>query len=450
MFDTFISYRRDGGQNTAESLRQVLEYKDYKPFLDLSDMHAGRFDEQIHLHIRKAVNFILILSKGALDRCAEPNDWVHKEILTAIETGKNIVIMMEEGFTAPENLSDDISSILNCQSVIYHQSNLNQKLDELFSMLKRPDEEHLRRSIWSRHKTVKIGGNYITEYEDSEKGCIVIRKAPAKLHRIFNKITGITSFGSNQEWKIRGKLYRKTRFVGTYCAKDVFDQGFGTFFLDMTANGVWEGFWCGYDNVNKTITSGRYKFTKRYDNYRIRNIAETDFSSVIHISNQQLGESYLSEEMLKNAVNPDNTMSCLVAEDNISGQILGFCFFDIINTGQVNEICRGKEISEFRLCSQIGYIKTVAVEEMFTGHGIASSLVKESMDIVRRKDVRCFISTAWKFAGEINIGSVLINNGFTKRFEIENYWYEDSIKYGFSCPQCGHPCKCTCAIYTTY
>ena len=43
-------------------------------------MENGRFDEQIRRNLINAINFVLILSKGALDRACNEGDWVAKEI----------------------------------------------------------------------------------------------------------------------------------------------------------------------------------------------------------------------------------------------------------------------------------------------------------------------------------------------------------------------------------
>jgi len=67
---------------------------------------------------------------------------------------------------------------------------------------------------------------------------------------------------------------------------------------------------------------------------------------------------------------------------------------------------------------------------------------------LKEDGITCFISTAWKHSGITNVASVLENLGFIEEITMPKYWYESSIKEGFSCPNCGNPCTCSCVLYT--
>ena len=60
------------------------------------------------------------------------------------------------------------------------------------------------------------------------------------------------------------------------------------------------------------------------------------------------------------------------------------------------------------------------------------------------------ISTAWKRAGKINIGNILLRSGYNVMTEIPDYWYKDSVEKGYLCPQCGNPCHCSCVIFEKF
>ena len=91
-YDVFISYRRVGGKEIARNVQLALQKNtDWKVFLDLDDLDEGRFDPMIMAAIEEAPTFIVILSSGALDRCAKENDWMRKEILYAHQLGKDII-----------------------------------------------------------------------------------------------------------------------------------------------------------------------------------------------------------------------------------------------------------------------------------------------------------------------------------------------------------------------
>ena len=99
--DAFISYRRQGGADTVWALYSRLAGAGKRLFFDVESMKTGPFDEQILENVRKAPNFILVLSPGALDRCFEVGDWVAEEIRAAVNSGKNIIPVFKPDFTSP-------------------------------------------------------------------------------------------------------------------------------------------------------------------------------------------------------------------------------------------------------------------------------------------------------------------------------------------------------------
>ena len=135
MYDTFISYRRVGGDHIAARVYDYLRLKGYSPFYDITGMSAGRFDEQLLRHLSNSLNYILILSKGALDRCQTEDDWVYREIVCAIEHNLNIIVLVEEGFVYPDNLRDELRHIRMFQAIEYSTQTLSARLELLCGML---------------------------------------------------------------------------------------------------------------------------------------------------------------------------------------------------------------------------------------------------------------------------------------------------------------------------
>lgn len=115
-YDIFISYRRDGGAQYARILQLMLIQRGYKVFLDYDELTDGVFSDKIKDAIREAPVFMLVLSKGAMQRCANEGDWVRQEITLAIEQQKHIVpVNPDNGFDGfpegmPEALKDSIGS----------------------------------------------------------------------------------------------------------------------------------------------------------------------------------------------------------------------------------------------------------------------------------------------------------------------------------------------------
>ena len=116
-YSVFISYRRDGGDAFALLLYDRLSAMGYKVFIDVESLRAGKFNEALLEVIDNCKDFILILSKDALDRCVNEDDWVRREVSHAMKKKKNIVPIMHRDFSFPEVLPDDIKEISNYQAI---------------------------------------------------------------------------------------------------------------------------------------------------------------------------------------------------------------------------------------------------------------------------------------------------------------------------------------------
>ena len=124
-YDIFLSYRRDGGETMAILLRDRLVAKGYRVFLDIENLNSGRFNAKLLTVIENCTDFVSVLSKNSLDRCANEGDWVRLEIAHAIATKKNIVPVMLRGFEWPQNLPDDISELTT-------NNGINASMNEYF------------------------------------------------------------------------------------------------------------------------------------------------------------------------------------------------------------------------------------------------------------------------------------------------------------------------------
>ena len=70
-YDIFLSYRRDGGAETAKHLRDTLTERGYSVFLDVESLRAGAFNTELYRVIEHCTDFLLILPQNGLDRCAD-------------------------------------------------------------------------------------------------------------------------------------------------------------------------------------------------------------------------------------------------------------------------------------------------------------------------------------------------------------------------------------------
>ncbi len=92
----FISYRRALSKHLARSIYQDLKMNGWDVFLDVNTIDSGDFDRIILNQIGARAHFILLISPGSLERCANPGDWVLREIEEAVRLDRNIVPIIEE------------------------------------------------------------------------------------------------------------------------------------------------------------------------------------------------------------------------------------------------------------------------------------------------------------------------------------------------------------------
>ncbi len=99
----FVSYRH-ADASWALAISQNLTHDGFDVFLDNDGIHNGDFERVILKGIRARAHFLVILTPPALERCDTPGDWLRREIEEALDTKRNIVPLMMEGFDfdAPE------------------------------------------------------------------------------------------------------------------------------------------------------------------------------------------------------------------------------------------------------------------------------------------------------------------------------------------------------------
>ena len=93
----FISYRRTNVPWVL-AIYQDLTQQGYDVFFDYKGIASGDFESVILENIRARAHFLVLLTPSALKRCGTPDDWLSREIETALETKRNIVPIMLEGF----------------------------------------------------------------------------------------------------------------------------------------------------------------------------------------------------------------------------------------------------------------------------------------------------------------------------------------------------------------
>src|SRR3954462_11906469 len=93
----FLSYCRTNAP-WALAIYQDLTQHGYDVFFDFTGIASGDFERVILENIKARAHFLVLLTPSALERCIEPDDWLRREIETALATRRNVVPLMLEGF----------------------------------------------------------------------------------------------------------------------------------------------------------------------------------------------------------------------------------------------------------------------------------------------------------------------------------------------------------------
>lgn len=115
-YDIFISYRRNGGFETAKHLYDLLTRDGYSVSFDIDTLRNGDFNSALFARIDECKDFIVILDKEVFSRTIDgvpkQRDWLRQELSRALEKGKNVIPIILNGFEAfPDNLPSDIAAI---------------------------------------------------------------------------------------------------------------------------------------------------------------------------------------------------------------------------------------------------------------------------------------------------------------------------------------------------
>ncbi|XP_041520088.1 NAD(+) hydrolase SARM1 isoform X2 [Microtus oregoni] len=160
--DVFISYRRSSGSQLASLLKVHLQLHGFSVFIDVEKLEAGKFEDKLIQSVMAARNFVLVLSAGALDKCMQDHDckdWVHKEIVTALSCGKNIVPIID-GFEWPEPqaLPEDMQAVLTFNGIKWSHEYQEATIEKIIRFLQgRPSQDSSAGSDTSLNGTAPMG-----------------------------------------------------------------------------------------------------------------------------------------------------------------------------------------------------------------------------------------------------------------------------------------------------
>jgi tetratricopeptide (TPR) repeat protein len=120
----FLSYRRNTSQYIARAIFLDLRANGYDVFMDVESIDSGPFSQIILNQIAARTHFVLILTPGSLERCGNTDDWLRREMETALELQRNIVPVLVDNFAFADYdkiLTDKLADVAGFNSLnLYH------------------------------------------------------------------------------------------------------------------------------------------------------------------------------------------------------------------------------------------------------------------------------------------------------------------------------------------
>jgi len=133
-YDIFISYRREGGYDTAQLLYDRLTQMRYRVSFDLETLRGGKFNTQLYKRIEECSDVLVVMSKDSLSlKEHQEDDWFRLEIAHALKHKKNIVPVFLRDFKFPQKgeLPPDIADLVDYQGVTASQEHFDSTLKKI-------------------------------------------------------------------------------------------------------------------------------------------------------------------------------------------------------------------------------------------------------------------------------------------------------------------------------
>ena len=133
-YDIFISYRREGGYDTAQLLYDRLTQMGYRVSFDLETLRGGKFNTQLYRRIEQCSDVLVVMSRDSLNlRDNQEDDWFRLEIAHALKHKKNIVPVFLRDFKFPQKgeLPEDMADLVDYQGVTASQEHFDSVLNRI-------------------------------------------------------------------------------------------------------------------------------------------------------------------------------------------------------------------------------------------------------------------------------------------------------------------------------
>jgi len=96
----------------------------------------------------------------------------------------------------------------------------------------------------------------------------------------------------------------------------------------------------------------------------------------------------------------------------------------------------------------VGSFESFAVEPGHRRQGLGSRLVTVGLDWMRERSCTSAVTLSWRSSREGSSVGLFRRLGMSEGPTIERFYFEESLRNGWTCPDCGGPCTCAATLFT--
>ncbi len=293
--------------------------------------------------------------------------------------------------------------------------------------------------------------------EKDSAGRIITKKAELVVKQKGKKFTATNTNldEGRRKWTLKGSIVGPACVSGTYEGKDPGDVSIGTFFLQKEKSGpyTYKGYWAGYDADNSESDSQGYRWRRDLD-IKVKVLKRANeklMDRIIAIFSEELGERYITKEVVEEILKKNNNQFLLGA----------FFKSELVAVGTASILSAdAPEIETFKSHysepggntifnnQKVGMLGSLAVKQEYQRKGIGAKVAKSRIEVLKKKGCTKCIAKAWDSKTEASSPKLLEALGFKKVGFSERHWEEMSKQKVFFCKTCkAGPCKCDAIFY---
>lgn len=134
----FFSYRRSEAEDLVRHISDKLkEHSGIHMFIDQHTLLSGPFPEGLGDQVRAADILVLLVYPTTMEKLTDPEDWVRKEIETALEANKLILPLRIDGapFPGHSKLPQSLEQLKFCNALEFSTSYFDNAIERLVSWI---------------------------------------------------------------------------------------------------------------------------------------------------------------------------------------------------------------------------------------------------------------------------------------------------------------------------